>query len=329
MMGEAAVVVSSPVCAPVVIAVVTYRRNDDLQVLLPLLEVEATTITPRADILVVDNDPEAGASSAVNVPRVAYRHEPVPGIAAARNAALAEAGGYRYLVFIDDDEHPEPGWLRALLGAAAATGAAAVAGAVVSEFDHEPDAWITAGQVFQRRRLPTGTPITVAATNNIVLDIEQIGGLRFEESLGLIGGSDNLFTRTLLRCGKSMVWCDEAVVIDRVPASRLTREWVLRRAYRLSNSEVTVSLMMAAGPRERVAVRLRALGSGAVRILGGALRYLYGVVTRSLAFQARGSRTIRRGTGMVAAAAGSTYAEYLRDVPSRKTWAQRLRIRKK
>lgn len=328
-MAEQAHAVASPVNGSVVIAVVTYRRNDDLELLLPLLIAEASAVTPRAEILVIDNDPDAGASDVVAKHDVAYAHEPVPGIAAARNRALTLATKHRRLVFIDDDEHPEPGWLRALLDTAASTGAAAVAGPVVSQFEHQPDEWITAGQVFVRRRLPTGTPITVAATNNLALDLDQIRsmGLRFDEGLGLIGGSDNLFTRSLSRAGKTMVWCDEAVVVDRVPAQRMTREWVLRRAYRLGNSEVMVSLLLASSRAERLRVRLEGIGRGAARLLAGFVRHGYGLVTHSLAAQARGSRTAGRGRGMIAAAIGINYAEYLREAPSAK--AQRLRIRKK
>lgn len=317
----------SPVDGRVLIAVVTYRRHADLEVLLPLLQVEARTVTPAADILVVDNDPGAGAADVVAGLGAEYRHEPVPGIAAARNRALDELGEHRYIVFIDDDEHPEPGWLRALLATITGTGAAAVAGAVVSEFAHDPGDWVAAGRFFQRRRLPTGTPISVAATNNIVFDVEQIDGLRFDLRLGLIGGSDSLFTRLLARDGKAMVWCDEAVVVDRVPASRLTREWVLRRGYRLGNSAVGVSLLMARSSSERVAVRVRGAGQGLVRILGGFLRYLYGGLTRSLAHRARGLRTVSRGRGMLAAAAGITYAEYQRETAARRAPLRRRRAR--
>lgn len=323
--GQALVSAPSPVDGRVLVAVVTYQRNADLEVLLPLLQAEARTVTPAADVLVVDNDPGAGAAGVVARLGADYRHEPVPGIAAARNRALDDVGEHRFIVFIDDDEHPEPGWLRALLETIASTGAAAVAGAVVSQFEHDPDDWVAAGRFFQRRRLATGTPISVAATNNIVFDVEQIAGLRFDLRLGLIGGSDSLFTRLLARDGKVMVWCDEAVVVDRVPASRLTREWVLRRAYRLGNSAVGVSLLMARSMRERATMRALGAGQGLIRIVGGLLRYLYGWIVRSLAHRARGARTTSRGRGMLAAAVGITYAEYQRDRPDRRGPLQRLR----
>ena len=78
----------------------------------------------------------------------------------------------------------------------------------------------------------------VAATNNLLLDLGRIRalGLEFDERFGLSGGSDTLFTRPLVARGGRMVWCDEAMVVDNVPAGRLTRDWVLRRALRSGNS---------------------------------------------------------------------------------------------
>jgi glycosyltransferase involved in cell wall biosynthesis len=71
-----------------VVAVLTYRRPGELAEVLPLLAAQAGSSRARADVLVVDNDPDAGAADlvrAVGLPGVRYVHEPEPGIAAARN----------------------------------------------------------------------------------------------------------------------------------------------------------------------------------------------------------------------------------------------------
>lgn len=301
----------------VVIAILTYRRPDDLAAAIPAVLAEAATVTPAASILVVDNDPDGGAAAIADefVGRgVRYAHEPVPGIAAARNRALDSVDDDCVLIFIDDDEHPCAGWLTALLGTYQATGAGAVAGPVLSEFATDPDAWVAAGRFFDRRRHATGTALTAAATNNLLLDLGRLAPLRlrFDEAFGLTGGSDNLFTRQLVRAGIGMVWCDEAIVIDRVPASRVQRSWVLKRAFRSGNTTVRVSLTMSRSRRERAAARIRATFDGSVRILGGSVRAGLGAVTGSLVHQARGRRAISRGAGMVSGAFGSVAAEYLR-----------------
>jgi glycosyltransferase involved in cell wall biosynthesis len=307
----------------VTIGVLTFQRPDDLAAVLPLLIEQAEDLQrpDRAvEILVVDNDAEGGGLPVVEAlgsDRVRYAVEPTPGIAAARNRVLDEAAESRFLIFIDDDERPHQGWLRSLLDLQQHTAAVAVAGAVVSDFAHEPEPWIGAGDFFRRRRLATGTEIDVAATNNLLLDMSAVraAGLRFDAAFGLTGGSDTLFTRQLGATGP-MVWCDEAVVTDHVPASRLTRRWVLRRAFRSGNSASRVELAMAAGTAARLSARLRGLGRGMPRLGGGLARWVVGQLVRSAAHQARGLRTAARGAGMVSGAVGIVYSEYRRGAAS-------------
>ncbi|WP_460445969.1 glycosyltransferase family 2 protein [Angustibacter aerolatus] len=300
-----------------VIAVLTYRRPDDLAQVLPALVVQAAATAPRARVLVVDNDPDAGAREAVAAfaaDGVEYAHEPQPGIAAARNRALDAAGDAELLVFIDDDERPDDGWLRALVQVQREHGCAAVVGPVRSEFDGELTPWVAAGRFFDRRRLETGAPVDVAATNNLLLDLRQVrdAGLRFDERFGLSGGSDSLFTRQLVAAGGRMVWCAEAMVTDRVPASRTTRRWVLQRAFRSGNTHTRALVALAGSPAGRLRVRLRVVPEGLVRVVGGVVRVVQGVVTRDLGRRVRGVRTICRGAGMVAGTWGIVYSEYAR-----------------
>jgi hypothetical protein len=321
-----------------VIAVLTYRRPEDIALALPRLAAQAgpgqgspgqgsragSGARPAdlpTTVLVIDNDPEASArpiverlAGTLRPGLVRYVHEPEPGIAAARNRALREASSSALLVFIDDDEVPSERWLEQLVDLQHSSGAAAVVGPVISEYEHEPEPWIEAGKFFNRRRLATGTRLDVAATNNLLLDLRQVRALRlaFDERFGLSGGSDTLFTRQLIQRGGSMLWCDEAVVVDRVPASRLTRGWVLRRALRSGNSATRVSLELAGSSRARLTARAVSLASGTVRLLGGSGRVAAGLVSGSLAQKALGMRTAARGLGMTTGAFGYVYSEYRR-----------------
>ncbi|HEX8495700.1 MAG TPA: glycosyltransferase [Actinomycetales bacterium] len=298
----------------VVVAVLTYRRPQDLAELLPLLDEQVRSLAAPARVVVVDNDPLAGARGQVEGGPATYVHEPRPGISAARNRALAEAAGDDVLVFIDDDERPRAGWLASLLTTRAATGAVAVVGPVVSQFDAEPTPWVAAGRFFDRRRLPTGSVLEVAATNNLLLDLRWLRahGLVFDERFGISGGSDTLFTRQLVALGGRMVWCDEAVVVDRVPASRTTARWVLQRAFRSGNGWARTSLTLSAGPVQRLRTQAVLVARGGVRAVGGTARALLGVVSRDPVHQAKGVRTALRGAGMVSGAFGHVYSEYRR-----------------
>lgn len=307
------------------IAVLTYRRPDDLEELLPqlveqCLDPGGTAVAPG--VLVVDNDPGASARRIVEEfdlaldPRidVRYVNETVPGISAARNAALDAAAGSDLLIFIDDDERPSPTWLARLLDTYDRHGADAVVGPVISRYEVEPPRWIVAGRFFERRRLATGTPVDVAATNNLLLDLNRVRelGLRFDLGFGTAGGEDTLFTRELHRRGGTMVWCDEAVVVDVVPASRLTRRWVLLRALSSGNSWSLTSVELATGMLPVTVLRLRLTGQGLLRLAGGIAQFLSGVVTASSRRHARGLRTLARGAGMVLGAVGYRYEEYRR-----------------
>jgi succinoglycan biosynthesis protein ExoM len=299
----------------VVIAVLAYKRPERLKALLPLL-IERAARSPRpASVLVIDNDAEASARDAVQSlasAGVRYVCEPQPGIAAARNRALLEAQGARFLVFIDDDESPSASWLHSLLDTYHRTGAAAVVGPVVSEFEVKPEEWITRGGFFLRRRLPTGTEVSVAATNNLLLDLEQISrlGIDFDPRFGLTGGEDTLFTRQIIQRGGKIVWCDEALVADVVPKDRSTRTWVLQRAFSSGNTWSQVSLELAGGGYQRFTDHCRLLAAGCIRVLGGPLRFTLGVATRSVADKAKGLRTFMRGAGMITGALGYSYQEY-------------------
>jgi succinoglycan biosynthesis protein ExoM len=298
----------------IVIAVLAYQRADELKALLPDLVRQAESSQFQARVLVIDNDPVASAAAVVDRfahPDVHYVHEPRPGIAAARNRALEEAAADDILVFIDDDERPVAGWLDSMVDMQQSCGSAGVVGPVVSEFGAQPSDWIRAGRFFERRRFASGTEVDVAATNNLLLDLRQIRtlGVRFDERFGLSGGSDTLFTREVARRGGRLVWCDEALVIDRVPPGRVTRQWVLRRSLRSGNSWSRTALEIAA-PGRRLSTRAALAGRSVARIGGGAGQFLIGLLCRSSTHHARGLRTLARGIGMFAGSFGYVYSEY-------------------
>jgi succinoglycan biosynthesis protein ExoM len=309
------------------VAVLTFRRPSDLDAVLPLLVEQARDVRGlgvEARVLVVDNDAggsgrerveaEAGAERAASTDGVAvdYVVETTAGIASARNRALSESGDSDLLVFIDDDERPSERWLAELVALQADTGAAAVVGPVRSEYEVEPEPFIVEGRFFVRRRLPTGTAVEVAATNNLLLDLAVVRrqGLTFDVALGQLGGEDTLFTRSLVAGGGTILWCAEAVVTDVVPAHRVTRRWVVRRAYSSGNGWSLTSVMLAARGPARLTTRLRLSAKGGLRLGGGVARLVLGTVVRSLGQRARGVRTIARGAGMVAGAWGAGYREY-------------------
>ena len=301
----------------VVLAMATYRRPDHVRRIVPLLVEQAATVPGQVRVVIVDNDPDGTAAEVVQtwVPAgVEYLHEPRPGIAAARNRALAAAEQDDLLVFIDDDEEPAADWLRTLVLAWSEWRCAAVAGPVQARFEQEPDPWVLACGVFDRVLRPTGMSLRGAASNNLLLDLSRLRALdlRFDDRFGLSGGSDTMLTHRLIQCGEQIRWCAEALVHDLIPADRSTRSWIQRRVRRTSNSWTRVRLVIAAGSTPGWRIRGELLLRGGHRFGRGALRWARGAATRRLGPRARGVCEMMEGIGVLTGVFGAVRSEYLR-----------------
>lgn len=304
----------------VVVAVLTYRRNDVLPTLLPRLTHQVREVAESARVVVVDNNLEPLARS-VAEPLLGdegwYVHHPTPGIASARNRALdeAEAYGADAIVFIDDDELPSPGWLRRLVHRFHLDRPAGVVGPVVPQFKARPPQWIEDSGVFVTARRATGSSVPMAATNNVLLDMRVLAKakLSFAEKFSFSGGSDSRLTWQLVRDGHQLVWDDEAQVVDHIPTSRMTMTWLAKRALRLGNSRPRVELdMVRHDAVATVKVKGKYLCHGVARIVAGPALVVLGTVRSEVGQQVRGVRTMMRGVGMVWGALGVPIHEYRR-----------------
>lgn len=302
----------------VVVAVPTYRRPAQLATLLAALTDQVADLHPPARVVVVDNDPAGGAAVVVRAAAgldASYVHEPRPGLAAVRNAALdaATGAGARLLAFVDDDEVPEPGWLAALVGCWERTAADAVAGPARKVLAEPVDPWVRASAFFagsSGRR--TGDVVVGAASNNLLLDLDRLRahGLRFDERFGLTGGEDTLLTRSLSAAGGTIRWCAEAVVHDPVPPERATRAWVLARERRTGSTWSRVHLALAPGTTARLRARGRLVVLGVGLVARGTVLDASGRLRGAPAVRARGQREVARGSGVLRGARGGLVEEY-------------------
>ncbi|MDO4901448.1 glycosyltransferase family 2 protein [Actinomyces sp.] len=297
------------------VAVLTFHRPEQVRHTVRVVHAQASA-TPAwcdADVLVVDNDPSGSGRDAVDslaLPGVHTVIEAVPGISAGRNRALNEAvsAGRELLLFIDDDGTPAPGWLTLMVERWRETRAAAVAGWVDTHYQTRPSPWILAGGFFERTRFPDYADRPAAACGNLLLDLRQLGDLRFNGALGLSGGEDTLLTRTLVARGGRIVFARDAVVVDQVATDRVTRRWVLARQISHGNTSGLLDLYFSSNPFARAGV----LAGGFGRVVVGLARVGWGEVTRDLRMNARGWRLAARGAGMVLAGLGLSWNEYAR-----------------
>lgn len=301
-----------------VVAIPTFRRPEALKCALTAVreQIDAENLLPEApmhcSILVIDNDPEGSGEPIALEHGARYVIEARPGIAAVRNRALRECENAGALLFIDDDEIPEPGWLRAMIEMYTATKPTAVAGRVVTRVPDVVEPWVAQGGSFDRPIRTHGQLMSEAATNNLLVDMDGVRRLRlsFDERFGLTGGSDSMFTLQLTRRGGTIRWAEDAVVIEQEDPKRFTRSWVLMRTFRFGNTSARVRIALARSRARRLVERLRALGRGTLRAVGGSVRWGFGAVSGSVRHRAYGLRTATRGLGMMAGAVGYAHDEY-------------------
>jgi succinoglycan biosynthesis protein ExoM len=299
----------------VLVAVPTYRRGALLPALVEAIRNDARAALSATRLLIVDNDPAQSARPVAIALDAAYLAEPVPGIAAARQAALDAAEADELVVMIDDDLVPEPGWLAGLVDAWRAHRPAAVMGFVRYVWPEGTDPWIAAGGFMRRTRFPTGTRLSALSTGNVLIDAAQVRalGIRFDVGLGLSGGSDLEFGRALLAAGGTIVASAESVARDDIAPERTTAAFVHRRA--ICQGQVRARLMSRDPlPAARLAKRAGHLVGGLVRVpafaAGEAIARLRGDVPASAVYRRR--RWFAQGR--VLGALGHVRHEYARDL---------------
>ncbi|MEI2414840.1 glycosyltransferase [Orrella sp. JC864] len=298
------------------ICICTYKRPAQLDALLAAILAQDTA-GKALECVVVDNDPQRSAAAVLtrwqDHPGLPVRalHERTPNIALARNAAVHAATG-DWIVFVDDDEEPEPGWLLHLVAAQQACGADAVFGPVLPRYAPGTPAWMREGGYFDRPRYRSGTPITArdARTGNVLVRREALMSVPgpFDAAYGRTGGSDTVLFGKLLEQGRKLVWCDEAAVLEDVPPERARLGWILQRAYRGGQTFVRAEMKRRNGPTRWALGLYLGLRAGAQLLAAGllALLTLPGSRTRAV----RWLRTAAAQAGKLAALAGHRYQEY-------------------
>lgn len=301
-----------PLIPVVMICVATYRRKKGIRDLLQSLDALVLSAPlPDIRVIVVDNDPSApafeNAAEAQSNCRwpVTYELEAAQGIVCARNRCLeAVPANADYIAFLDDDETVVPNWLTAHLSTIRQTGAAAVQGPVLPIYELPPPPWIERLGIFTLGPFQQDARLNFAATNNVLIDAAFVRAhaLRFDERFNRTGGEDEELFDRVRALGGRIHASAAAVVLDAVPANRMTLSWVLTRWRRMGNTLGRISIYRRQGRAKRV------LKGGGAIVVGTIQAIVAAPFRRDLSI--RGLMLAARGLGMLSAFANITTVEY-------------------
>ena len=290
----------------IVVCIATYKRPELLRLLLQSIEGQRA-VPFEVELCVVDNDPAASASMVLNQSTALIHaiHEPQPGIAAARNAALTYARPFaRWIVFVDDDEFVSEDWLERLLEAADVFDADLVTGPVLPHVTSATPGWIIKGGFWVRQSRAAGDDPGNIATNNTLVSgelLRRAPDVWFSEAYSLMGGSDTDFFRRLRPFARRFAWAEDAIVFEHILPERANVKWLFRRATRIGNINA----------RYASSNKFVLLGGAIARLFVGSLLALVDLVIHRQAV-ARSLNMLAHGVGIVGHLRGKDVVEYRR-----------------
>jgi glycosyltransferase involved in cell wall biosynthesis len=183
-----------------------------------------------------------------------YRFETQQGAAYTRNNGVLAARG-KVLVFIDDDEIVDVGWLMVVKSAFDCLGCAGIGGRVLPRWLERPPDWFTTegpyriiGPIQDHNLGDVPKAYTVDSImplgGNLAIRREcfEKHGL-FRTDLGPVGtgeyrmGEDTEFCLRLIRSGERLVYVPTAVTFNLVHPQRLTKRFCRRFYFRLGQSK--------------------------------------------------------------------------------------------
>jgi len=224
------------------IVVPTYNRANQLVPTLNSLLRQNTACD--FEVVVVDNNSSDSTPAAVrSVDKVRYVFEGRQGLAYARNTGIAHSTG-EIIVFVDDDATAAPNWLEELHKVYARfPDAWCVGGKIVLDLPDNLPRWFDPSVTGYLSELDLGEEIVrvgypgeLYGTNFSVARsaIARVGA--FLPRLGRRGsllrsGEDTEMCWRIQRAGGGVFYNGRAVVVHRVPSSRLERRFFRNRAY--------------------------------------------------------------------------------------------------
>lgn len=234
------------------VVIPTFRRPAGLDKAARSVFAQTGLEAARLELVIVDNDPEHSAHTVayqlkVDAPdkwHVEIVHEPRPGVANARNAAMAVAGS-RLIAFLDDDQSAPGTWLAELLATHSRTPAAATFGPVVTALPGDIETHRLYLETFFAREPGHAEGYLDASygCGNCLLDRDRLPTLDplFNPDMNESGGEDDMLFAAIRANGGRFAWSAAAPVFEHVPATRARLGYTLPRAFSYGQGPCTLA----------------------------------------------------------------------------------------
>ncbi|MGD9979316.1 MAG: glycosyltransferase family 2 protein [Hyphomonadaceae bacterium] len=214
----------------------TFRRSDSF--VRAVRSVFAQQGVRAFEVIAIDNSPEGAAIEtfkqiAAEAPvHFRWAHEPNPGVAQARNAAVRLARG-QLVAWLDDDEEASPHWLSELIAVRRQTGAQSVFGPVRARAANE-----TANSAYfeslYSRVGPAQSGVSARAYgmgNSLQPRSLFEEDTPFDRRADQSGGEDDALFASWAEAGAAFAWAADACVIEHLGAERTHLRHGLKRAF--------------------------------------------------------------------------------------------------
>ncbi|NBC19756.1 MAG: glycosyltransferase [Alphaproteobacteria bacterium] len=271
----------------VTVVIPTFRRPGGLEKAVRSVFAQDGLDEAGLDLVIVDNDPgrsagEMAARLKDDAPahcNMVIIHEPSPGVANARNAAIAVTRT-PLIAFLDDDQSAPPQWLSSLIATHARTPVAAIFGPVMTALPDTVDSHRRYLEAFFARDPGHGEGYlgTSYGCGNCLLDRRRLPGLDplFNPEMNESGGEDDMLFAAIREAGGRFAWSADARVFEHVPESRARLGYTLPRAFSYGQGPCTLARRQEPPQFGRLLIWM-GIGAGQTLVYGSVALALFAV----------------------------------------------------